>query len=267
MTTLMINDRGVNIDDELLEAWEQDGYVRLRDRLDHAALRDLRAMADAIANDDPRFAGDDPVLVHHEQTAHGVAIARAENLVPNHDGFRRLTSDGALVDRVGALFGEDAVLYKEKVNFKQPGGAGFAPHQDATAYKFADDHVTVMLAIDDASTDNGCLEMVAGRHHELLATDGDGCIDPTVAESLPWEPIELAPGEMLAFSSRTPHRSAANTSDRQRRALFMTFNRRSAGDLRAAYYADKIRHLAEHDGVAAQRVSTIGHFQGKAPTS
>jgi hypothetical protein len=48
--------------------------------------------------------------------------------------------------------------------------------------------------------------------------------------------------------------------------MFLTFNRRSAGDYRAAYYADKIRHLAEHEGDGIQRVSTIGHFQGAAPT-
>ena len=177
-----------------------------------------------------------------------------------------LTSSGALIDAVGRLFGEQALLYKEKVNFKQPGGAGFAPHQDATAYKFADDHITVMLAIDEATTDNGCLEMSAGHHHDLLPTDGDGCIEPAIAASLLWEPVELEAGELLAFSSRTPHRSAPNTSPRQRRALFLTFNRRSAGDHRTAYYADKIRHLAEHEGDGTQRLSTIGHFQGVAPT-
>ena len=266
MTTWMVDDRGMEIDDETLERWRSDGYVRLSAGIGSDTLDDLRVLLDDIAAEHPRFAGDDPVLVHHEQTNRGAAITRAENLVPNHDGFRRLTAEGPLVELVGALFDEPAVLYKEKVNFKQPGGAGFAPHQDATAYKFADDHVTVMLAIDDASLDNGCLEMAPGEHHDLLATDGDGCIDPTVAETLDWRPIELEPGQLLAFSSRTPHRSAPNHSDRPRRALFMTFNRRSAGDHRAAYYADKIRHLAEHEGGEAQRVSTIGHFQGRPPT-
>lgn len=267
MTTLIINDPPMNATEELLDAWKRDGFVRVSGVIGDDVLDELRALVDAIAADTLRTDDESPVLVHHEQTDHGVAIARAENLVPNHDGFRRLTSTGPLVDLVGSLFAEAAVLYKEKVNFKLPGGAGFAPHQDATAYKFADDHITVMLAIDTASVDNGCLEMVAGEHHALLPTDGDGCIDPALAENLPWEPVELQPGEMLAFSSHTPHRSASNTSDRPRRALFMTFNRRSVGDHREAYYADKVRHLAEHQGTDAQRISTIGHFQGKAPTS
>lgn len=250
---------------EMIETWKRDGYVRLATAIDESTLADLRSLADDIAAGDGRFDGEDPVLVHHEQTIHGVVITRAENLVPNHDGFRALTSSGTLVDAVGELFGEPAVLYKEKVNFKQPGGAGFAPHQDATAYKFADDHITVMLALDEATVANGCLDMVAGKHRDLLPTDGDGCIDPAVAVTLDWRPIELAAGDLIAFSSRTPHRSAANASAAQRRALFMTFNRRSAGDHRTAYYADKVRHLADHAGDATQRVSTIGHFQGAAP--
>ena len=34
---------------------------------------------------------------------------------------------------VGELFGEPAVLFKEKINFKMPGGAGFKAHQDQQA--------------------------------------------------------------------------------------------------------------------------------------
>jgi hypothetical protein len=256
----------MHCDSGTLEDWEHKGFVRLTRKVDASALSDLREFADDIASGNYCRGGNSPVLVHHEQTPHGVAITRAENLVPNHSGFRALTSSGTLVDAVGRLFGEQALLYKEKINFKQPGGAGFAPHQDAAAYKFADDHITVMLAIDEAKIDNGCLEMAAGHHHDLLPTNGDGCIEPAIAASLPWQPVELPSGELLAFSSRTPHRSAPNTSPRQRRALFLTFNRRSAGDHRAAYYADKIRHLAEHEGDGTERVSTIGHFQGVSPT-
>ena len=36
-----------------------------------------------------------------------------------------------IVEATSQLFGEPAVLWKEKMNFKKPGSAGFAPHQDA----------------------------------------------------------------------------------------------------------------------------------------
>ena len=67
-----------------------------------------------------------------------------------------------MLDAASALLGEPAVLYKEKVNYKLPGGAGYAPHQDAPAYPFVAKHVSCLVAIDDAGIDNGCLEVVSG---------------------------------------------------------------------------------------------------------
>lgn len=95
-----------------------------------------------------------------------------------------------------------------------------------------------------------------------------GCIHPDVAAGLSWRPAPLQAGSLLWFHSHTPHRSAANTSGSSRRALYLTYNAASAGDLREAYYAAKRARFAEwgeHTGGGAQRVSLIGHFQGKAP--
>lgn len=33
------------------------------------------------------------------------------------------------MDAASAALGEQAVLFKEKINYKQPGGAGYAAHQ------------------------------------------------------------------------------------------------------------------------------------------
>jgi ectoine hydroxylase-related dioxygenase (phytanoyl-CoA dioxygenase family) len=157
-----------------------------------------------------------------------------------------------------ALLGEPAVLYKEKINYKLPGGAGYAPHQDAPAYRFVDTHVSCMVAVDDALMDNGCLEVVSGCHAELLPTDAAGCVRPDVVAELHWEPVEVRAGETLWFHSRTPHRSGPNLGALPRRALYPTYNARSEGDLRAAYYDQKRAELGDRDDV-----SLIGDFQGR----
>jgi len=43
------------------------------------------------------------------------------------------------------------------------------------------------------------------------------------------------------FDSYVPHGSPANTSNRSRRNIFLTFNKKSDGDNRARYYEDKWR--------------------------
>jgi 2-aminoethylphosphonate dioxygenase len=56
-----------------------------------------------------------------------------EDLCPHHKGFDRLIRGGRLQRCVERLLGEPAALFKEKINFKMPGGAGFEAHQDQQA--------------------------------------------------------------------------------------------------------------------------------------
>ena len=170
-----------------------------------------------------------------------------------------------MLDTASALLGEPAVLYKEKINYKLPGGAGYAAHQDAPAYRFVGTHVSCMVAIDDATVDNGCLEVASGQHAELLPTDDDGCVRHEVAAALPWRSVELGAGQTLWFHSRTPHRSGPNTSGAPRRALYPTYNAAAEGDLRDDYYRQKRQEFAEHEASRDRvQVSLIGDFQGRA---
>lgn len=204
------------------------------------------------------------VLHYRETTPDGPRLCRSENFVPSHAGLRRLLTDGALLDLASLLLGEPAVLYKEKVNYKAPGGAGYAAHQDAPAYRFVEVHVSCMVAVDDATAGNGCLEVVSGAHGELLPTDDAGCVRADVAASLTWQAVEVHAGQVLWFHSRTPHRSGPNTSDTWRRALYPTYNARREGDLRAAYYRRKLDEFAASAATGERRVpvSLIGDFQG-----
>jgi hypothetical protein len=203
---------------------------------------------------------------HRELTDDGPKLCRSENLIPFHAGLRALLTTGSLVEVASALLGEPAVLYKEKVNYKLAGGAGYAPHQDAPAYPFIDRHVSCMVAVDDATVGNGCLEVVEGAHHEVLPVDDAGCIAPELVASYDWVPVEVPAGSTLWFHSRTPHRSGPNASGRPRRALYPTYNARSEGDLRDAYYREKLARFASAGGRADGKVqvSLIDDFQGRS---
>lgn len=202
-------------------------------------------------------------LHHRELTDDGPQLCRTENFVPFHGGLRRLLTTGPMLAAASALLGEPAVLYKEKINYKLPGGAGYAPHQDAPAYRFVRTHVSCMVAVDDSLLDNGCLEVVSGAHRDLLPVDDAGCIRPDVAASMRWTPVEVRAGETLWFHSRTPHRSGPNLGSTPRRALYPTYNAASEGDLRAAYYEQKRVELASAPDGDRVPVSLIGDFQGR----
>ena len=203
-------------------------------------------------------------LHYQEMTIHGPRLCRTENFTPFHEGMFSLLRQGALLDIASQLMGEQAVLYKEKINYKLAGGAGYSPHQDAPAYPFVDNHISCMVAVDDATTENGCLEVVSQCHHEVLAMDNKDCIDPALVATFQWEPVELQAGQVLWFHSRTPHRSGPNNSRKDRRALYPTYNALREGDLRAAYYEQKLREFNEQEAAGGTvRVSLIGDFEGK----
>jgi hypothetical protein len=248
--------------DAQIDHFRTNGWL-LTDTLDAAGVARLQGWVDDIMG----WPDGGEWLHYREQTDHGPALCRSENLVPFHPGLRGLLTEGLLVETASDLLGEPAVLYKEKINYKQPGGAGYSPHQDAPAYRFVEVHVSCMVAVDDATLGNGCLEVVSGRHHELLPMDDTGCIRADVVASMEWMPVEVRAGQTLWFHSRTPHRSGPNLSSVPRRALYPTYNARSEGDLRDHYYRQKRAELATAaeagEGGDRVAVSLIGDFQGR----
>jgi ectoine hydroxylase-related dioxygenase (phytanoyl-CoA dioxygenase family) len=144
-------------------------------------------------------------------------------------------------DCVSDLFGEAALLFKDKINFKMPGGSGFTPHQDAQAGwdDYAHYYVTALVSIDEATIENGCLELAAGWHDKGLIGELWKPLSDDDMRGMTFEPLPTRPGDVVFFDSYAPHRSGPNLTAAPRRVLYVTYNRASAGDHRARYYADK----------------------------
>ena len=245
------------------QRFQSDGVILKRGFLD---ARELGQLANWLAEIESCSNGRDGLMHHFEQTASGARIARSEYLLKVHGQLAEFLTRGTIPAFAGKLLGEPIVLYKEKINYKYPGGGGYAPHQDAPAFDFAKTFLTCSIAIDPADQRNGCLSFAPGseRLQEQPQTE-DGCIRDEFAATLKWEDYPLDPGDVLFFDALVPHRSGPNNSDRPRRSLYLTYNAADEGDHREQYYADKRKAISEspwQDGRV--RISKIGHFQGKA---
>ena len=168
-------------------------------------------------------------------------LNRIENLLPYHEQFNALAVGEKMQGACGQLFGEAATLFKDKINFKKPGGGGFESHQDVQAgwAKYADLHITVLITIDKTTIENGCLEMAGGYHNKGLLGDEWTPLDDSSMTELNYEMIEAEPGDAVFFDSFAPHRSEPNQSDSPRRVLYFTYNKAADGDHLAQYYIDK----------------------------
>lgn len=168
-------------------------------------------------------------------------IQRIEDFCPHHAGFDGLIRGGRLPAAVEQLLGEPALLFKEKINFKMAGGGGFEPHQDQQAgwSVYAPLFVTALVSIDEATIDNGCLEMATTSRREALI--GREWAPLTLEDMADFELVAVPtkPGDVLFFDSYAPHASKPNLTGGQRRILYITYNRAADGDQRARYYADK----------------------------
>ena len=191
-------------------------------------------------------------------------ITRFENFVETHDEWKRLT---AYIGRLASIICQQPmVLFKEKLNLKPPGGSGFAPHLDTPSLRVAlaergpQNFVTVMIAIDSMTQQNGCLQCAKGSttgwsEENAVESiqpqsdgnpDGDGragAIPMQVAQTLSFHPLECPGGTVALFNGWTPHRSAANRSPFSRRAVFLTYNPLAEGECRELYYEhmDRLR--------------------------
>jgi len=222
-------------------AFHRDGFVHRRGFFDAAETAQIAAWTDEIAAWPETVDGH---MVYYEDslTEPGARVVqRIEDLTPFHAGFRDLMMQGRLIAAVGLLLGEPAVLFKDKINFKLPGGGGFKAHQDQQAgwSVFADYFITALVAIDDATTENGCLEMAAGWHDRGLVGKEWEPLGSGEISDMVFAPCPTAPGDAVFFDSFAPHRSGPNLTAGPRRALYITYNAASAGDHCRRYFAEK----------------------------
>jgi 2-aminoethylphosphonate dioxygenase len=223
-----------------LEQFRRDGYLLVRGMYSPEEIRQISDWTDELAS---RTEERGQIMMYFESSQHDGSriLCRIENFVPYHEGFSQLITTRRMHHAACELLDAPAVLFKDKINFKLPGGDGFREHQDVQAgwNEFADIHITAMVAIDETSEQNGSLEVIAGMHKRGLL--GQMWAPLTAADTgyLPYQPVHCAPGDTVFFDSYAPHRSAPNRTSRARRVLYITYNKAAAGDSRLKYYAEK----------------------------
>jgi len=237
--------------DDERRAWERDGFFLRARAFAGEELEALRAAAERVGAlaariaaaegrayevDGNRYADAGDLTVQFE---HGSDAATLRVVEPFHQldpVFERLIADPRLVEPMCGLVGAERVaLWTDKLNFKRPQeGSGFRWHQDSPYWAHACRHLdllpNVMLALDDADEDNGCLRVVRGSHRQglLPGRQGDGVLGPLFTDPRAFDERQqvaaaMPAGSLLFFSPHTVHGSEPNRSDSLRRAMILTY--------------------------------------------
>jgi 2-aminoethylphosphonate dioxygenase len=226
-----------------VKSYEEDGYILVRNVLPAAiseALPKLSSELEAL----PETPGKWMKYFEYDKKTGSRLLCRIENFLPYCPELREIAY-GLITDISSDLFGEPAVIYKEKINFKFPHGSGFNAHQDQPAFVTfgIDKLLTVLLPIDPNTRQSGGLDMVRTVHRDrqIYAQNTDGSIRTDLEAQMNWLPVDCNAGDVIFFDSFAPHRSDINTSKFTRRNLYLTYNPLSLGSFRDGYYLEKRR--------------------------
>lgn len=230
----------ISLSPKHIAEFQRDGCLVLRRGFGERDMAVIESWAREVA-EMPEVPGRHWVFHEKSRMDERDLISRIENIAPFHPGFSELAE--ILKPSAAQLLGEDAILFKEKINFKMPGGDGFAAHQDAQAgwQRYASHFVSVMVCIDEATVENGCLEIAPGHHRRGLLRGMEPLTEADTAD-MDFLHCPTSPGDLIFFDAFCPHRSAPNFTDQTRRLYFATYNRASEGDHMTQYYADKHRN-------------------------
>jgi phytanoyl-CoA hydroxylase len=206
--------------DEQVAFYRQNGYLINKDVLTPEELLNIDRVIRNIT-EEQRHLGDKATKLEWEPElvqGHRV-VRRIFRAVDQDEVFHRIAMSDIILDRVESLIGPDIQFISSKVNVK-PAYVGSVVewHQDLAYVPHTNsDLVTCLIYLDDATRENGCLQVVPSQHQ--------GLPDPVACEA--------PAGSMVLMHWMTPHSSVSNHSDRPRRILICDYR---AADAYPIYY-------------------------------
>jgi len=229
--------------EEQIEQFHRDGFLVVRGMYSQQEIESISVWTEEVASY-PEAPGKYMMYFEESRDDGSRILCRIENFVPFHEGFATLITARRMQQAVSELFDGPAVLFKDKINFKLPGGDGFKEHQDVQAGwdDYAGLHITAMVAIDETNEENGSLEVIAGMHRQGVLGSMWAPLTDEDTGHIDYVAVHCQPGDAVFFDSYAPHRSHPNHSGKARRVLYITYNKASDGDSRMQYYADKRRN-------------------------
>ncbi|MBI1321224.1 MAG: phytanoyl-CoA dioxygenase family protein [Candidatus Hydrogenedens sp.] len=211
------------------EAFERDGYVVARGLFSAEEMRLLHLVGKADAG----LLGD--TLDRHDTSGHVTRLALRNDL--RDDLYSAIVRSERMVRPMERMLGGEVYHYHHKMNMKEPKvGGAWEWHQD---YGYWYDNgclfpymASAMIAVDEATIENGCLQVIKGSHHmgrieHGVVADQTGADMERVNQALKQMElvhVTMQPGDTLFFHSNLLHRSDANLSDKPRWVLICCYN-------------------------------------------
>jgi phytanoyl-CoA hydroxylase len=219
----------------LAERYRRDGFVVLKGVLDAGLVAEcLAAIEDLVADRVPRTSTE----IYYEPGVEGARLPPEARLdcvrklalfVDDSPALNRAAMSRKLHGALDRIVGADRVMIQDMALIKPPriGGAKLW-HQDCAYFMVTDPMLVygVWIALDPATVENGCMQVVPGSHqagpvpHQHPPTDINACeILFEHRQAARAVAVPLEPGDALVFHGLLHHFTAPNRSALRRRAV------------------------------------------------
>ena len=204
--------------------WNEQGYILLEQVVSHDDIAMLQSVIDPVEqriNDLLRInEGERRFISRADELTFSVHIVLESPRV------RAFVAAPLFVDLCHDLLGVDARLYWDQAVYKKPGSPEEFPWHQDNGYTFVlpQDYLTCWIPLVNTRIENGCPWVVPGAHRlgtlaHWTTHLGYQCLDaPDNAV-----PIEANAGDMVVFSSLTPHRTGPNLTTEDRKAYIVQY--------------------------------------------
>ncbi len=209
--------------------YQRDGYVMVRNLFSKEEVNRLIEEVESGARVSQTTRGS------LDQSGKAAKLAIWHEL--GDDIWASASTNQRIVNNVRILMGQEISFFHGKVMLKEAkSGGAWEWHQDYGYWYnqgfFYPHMISAFVALDEATVENGCLNVLKGSHElgrlEHGNVGGQTGADPLrikqIEEKLEMVQCEMSPGSVLFFHSNLLHSSAANDSDHHRRSFIMCYN-------------------------------------------
>ena len=222
--------------EEVEEFWDR-GYLVFDNVFTKREVFDLRSASDL-----------DSIRKSQQEKGFEKKAVHLLELTAKHHVFLDLAKNERILSRVRPLIGDDIQLQHSKIATKPPskGVGAFKMHQDFAFFPHTNtDLVAVMVMLDDATPENGCMQMIPGSHKwGLLDHHEDGKFSGGCVEKDRWvDPTKFEyttpkAGGISIHHCLCLHGSPDNRSGEPRRGLVFQYRADDAHQLADRVFAD-----------------------------
>ena len=216
---------------EQVDFYHTNGYLGVENILAGEEVAELQRVTDEFVEKSRLVTEHTDVFdLEPDHTPESPRVRRLKNPVAHHPVYDRVQHHNRILDIVTQLVGPNVRYSGNKLNMKSAAfGSPVEWHQDWAFHPHTnDDYLTVGVAIDDMTVENGALLVIPGSHkgpiydHHQNGLFVGAVIEPDFDQNNA-VPIEVKAGGISIHHVRMLHGSTPNTSNRPRRLFLIDY--------------------------------------------